>query len=196
MKLLKTYGWIVAVVIGLVFIYSLVTGPYNKMVAMDESVQTAWSQVENQYQRRADLIPNLVATVKGVANFEQETLTAVIEARAKATKTDINIKDAQEMVEYQKSQTGLSQALSRLMMITENYPELKATQNFSELQVQIEGTENRITVSRKDFNEEVKFYNTFVRQFPNNITAMIFGFEKANRFEATEGAEIVPVIKF
>ncbi len=196
MKLLKTYGWLAAIVIGLIVIYSLVTGPYNKMVQMDEEVLTAWAQVENQYQRRADLIPNLVETVKGVANFEQDTLTAVIEARAKATKTEIDIKDAQEMIEYQQAQSGLSQALSRLMMITENYPELKATQNFSDLQAQLEGTENRITVARQDFNEQVKVYNTFVRQFPNNITAMIFGFEKANRFEATEGAENAPAVQF
>lgn len=180
----------------LVLIVLLFTGRYNKMVWLDESVKTARSQVENVYQRRLDLIPNLVNTVKWFAAQEQDVLLWVTNARAAATKTNVNINDAQEFADFQKSQTELSSALSRLIMITENYPDLKSNQNFLELQAQLEWTENRITVERKNFNEAVKLYNTYIRSFPSNIAALIFWFEKANLFEAEEWAENAPVVDF
>jgi len=159
---------------------------YNTLVQKDETVTTAWAQVETQYQRRFDLIPSLVATVQGEANFEKSTLDAVVNARASATKLNINIDDAQEMAEFQKEQSGISQALSRLLMVTENYPNLKANQAFADLRVQLEGTENRISTQRMRYNEIVQDYNTYVRKFPTNITASMFGFEKANLFESNE----------
>lgn len=171
-------------------------GKYNKMVTLDEGVSAAWSQVENQYQRRLDLVPNLVATVRGAADFEKETLTAVTEARAKASRTNIDVKDAQEFAEFQANQRGLSSALSRLLLVMEQYPELKATQQFSDLSVQLEGTENRIATERGRYNEVAKEYNVYVRKFPNNIWALIYSFDKANLFEATEGAEEAPVVDF
>ncbi|MDD3793924.1 MAG: LemA family protein [Candidatus Gracilibacteria bacterium] len=171
-------------------------GKYNSMVTMEEGVNTAWSQVENQYQRRMDLIPNIVNTVKGEANFEKSTLEAVVQARASATKTSINVNDAQEMAEFQKEQTGISQALSRLLMVTENYPNLKANQGFADLRVTLEGTENRISTERMRYNEVVQEFNTFVRKFPNNIAASLFGFEKKSLFESQEGAETAPSVSF
>lgn len=169
---------------------------YNNFVALEEWVKTAWSQVENQYQRRSDLIPNIVNTVKGEANFEKSTLTDVINARASATKTNINVNDAKEMAEFQKEQTGISQALSRLLVVTENYPNLKANQWFADLRVSLEWTENRISTERMRYNEKVQEFNTTIRQFPNNIIASMFGFEKKVLFEAEEWAKKAPEVKF
>jgi len=171
---------------------------YNRMVQMDEAVTAQWSQVENAYQRRADLIPNLVSTVKGYADFEQETLTQVIEARAKATSVSINPENlnAEAIQQFQAAQDGLSTALSRLMVVVEKYPDLKANQNFLDLQAQLEGTENRIAVERRKFNETTQSYNTYIRTFPQLIVAAIFGFDKRDYFEATEGAEIPPKVEF
>ena len=187
--------WIIIAVV-IIGLYSMVKGTYNGFVTKDEAVQTAWSQVENQFQRRYDLIPNLVSTVQGYAVHEQETFTAITEARAKIGQTSININDATEMAQFQSSQQGLSSALSRLMVVMENYPDLKANQGFLDLQVQLEGTENRISTERMRFNEAVMSYNVNIRQFPNNILAGIFGFDKANLFEANEGAEVAPEVKF
>lgn len=171
---------------------------YNSMVSQDEAVGTAWSNVENQYQRRADLIPNLVNTVKGYANHEKETLEAVISARAKATQTSINLNEisSEKMAAFQQAQGELSSALSRLMVSIERYPDLKANQNFQALQAQLEGTENRISVERRKFNEIVRAYNTSIRRFPKNIVAGLFGFEKRPYFEAQEGSEKAPEVKF
>ena len=187
------------VVLGVVFlIFMWGKNGYNKMVSQQEQVTTAWSQVENVYQRRADLIPNLVATVKGYAAHEQETLEGVVNARAKATQTTIDPTNMtpESMAKFQQAQGELSQALGRLMVIAEQYPDLKANQNFLELQAQLEGTENRITVERQKFNETARLYNTTIRLFPKNILAGIFGFEKMAYFEAKEGAENAPVVQF
>ncbi|MCX6251809.1 MAG: LemA family protein [Bacteroidetes bacterium] len=198
MKLSK--GWIIAIVIVFVAIIFIFwgTGIYNKLVNKEETVNQQWANVENVYQRRSDLIPNLVATVKGVANFEKSTLTAVIEARAKATSVNINPKNLDEasMQRFQQAQDGLSSSLARLMVVVEKYPELKATQNFSELQAQLEGTENRITVERRNFNEVAQSYNSYLRQFPANIFAGMFGFQKKAYFKAQTGAEKAPEVKF
>lgn len=177
---------------------SLQSCQYNSMVSKEEAVTAQWSQVENVYQRRADLIPNLVSTVKGYADFEQETLTGVIEARAKATSVTIDPSklDANSIQQFQAAQDGLSSALSKLMVVVERYPELKANQNFLELQSQLEGTENRITVERKKFNEVAQDYNTYIRKFPNNMIAGMFDFEKKEYFEAKEGAEAPPKVEF
>ena len=171
---------------------------YNGLVKMDESVNTAWSNVENQYQRRADLIPNLVNTVKGYAAHEKETLEGVVKARSEATsvKVDPENMTAEQMAQYQKAQNGVSSALSKLLLVVEKYPDLKANQNFLELQSQLEGTENRITVARRDFNGAAKEYNTAIRKFPKNILAGMFGFEKKAYFEAQEGAEKAPEVQF
>ncbi len=166
------------------------------MVTMDESVKTAWSQVENQYQRRYDLIPNIVSSVKWEANFEKSTLEAVVNARASATKTTINISDAKEMAEFQKEQAWISQALSRLMVLTENYPNLKANQAFAYLRVSLEWTENRISTERMRYNETVQKFNTYIRIFPNNIISSTFWFEKKNLFENTKWAEVAPKVEF
>ena len=173
-------------------------GSYNNMVKMDEGVQEAWSQVENVYQRRADLIPNLVATVKGYAEHEQQTLEGVVSARSKATQitVDADGMSAEQLAKYQQAQGELGAALGKLLAITENYPELKANENFLSLQAQLEGTENRIAVERKKFNEAAKEYNTAIRQFPKNIVANLFGFEKKPYFEAAEGAQQTPVVAF
>jgi LemA protein len=170
----------------------------NKMVTLDESVSSSWAQVENVYQRRADLIPNLVNTVKGYADFEKSTLTQVIEARAKATSVNINAENLndQTMAQFQQAQDGLSSALSRLMVVVEKYPDLKANQNFLELQAQLEGTENRIATERMKFNETTQKFNTYIRKFPNSIFASMFGFEKKPYFKAAEGAEKAPEVKF
>jgi len=168
------------------------------MVTMDEAVKSAWSQVENVYQRRADLIPNLVETVKGYATHEQETFTRVVEARAQATATKIDPSNItpETLKQFQEAQGGLSSALSRLMVVVEQYPDLKANQNFLALQSQLEGTENRIAFERKKFNDTVFEYNAGIRRFPRLITAKIFGFEKRGYFEAEQGAEKVPEVKF
>ena len=171
---------------------------YNTMVTLDEGISSQWAQVENAYQRRADLIPNLVNTVKGYADFEKETLIQVIEARSKATSVNIdpgNITPA-AISQFQNAQAGLSSALSRLMVVVERYPELKANQNFLELQAQLEGTENRIAVERRKFNEATRRYNTYIRKFPKNIVAGIFDFDKKTYFETEEEAKEVPKVEF
>lgn len=184
------------IIIAIVLVLGLwMTSKYNGLVKGDETVKTAWSQVENVYQRRADLIPNLVNTVKGAAAQESGVLVAVVQARANATKTNINIKDAQAMADYQKSQGELSSALSRLLVVTENYPQLQSIQAFRDLTVQLEWTENRISVERMNYNTAVKAFNITLRSFPTNIVAGLFGFEKANLFEAEEGAEKAPEVK-
>lgn len=171
---------------------------YNGLVSAEESVNSQWANVETAYQRRADLIPNLVNTVKGVANFEQQTLTAVVEARAQATqvKVDPAKLDEASMQKFQQAQDKLGSSLSKLLLVVEKYPELKATQNFLELQSQIEGSENRISVERNKFNEVAKTYNTNIRKFPRNIVAGMFGFEKKAYFKSSEGSEKAPEVKF
>ena len=171
---------------------------YNGLVKMDESVNTAWSNVENQYQRRADLIPNLVNTVKGYAAHEKETLEAVMAARSKATQMTIDADNLtpEKLQEYQKAQGEIGSALGRLLAITENYPDLKANQNFMELQAQLEGTENRISVERRNFNEVARTYNTSIRTVPKTIIAGMCGFDKRPYFEAEEGANKAPEVKF
>ena len=188
---------IVIVVLALMAFFWVKNG-YNSMVQQQETVTAAWSQVENVYQRRADLIPNLVATVKGYAAHESETLEGVISARAKATQTtiDANNLTSESMANFQNAQGDLSQALGRLMVVVERYPELKANENFRDLQVQLEGTENRITVERQKFNDTARSYNTSIRQFPRNILAGIFGFDTKAYFEAKEGAGTAPVVQF
>ncbi|MBQ7649116.1 MAG: LemA family protein [Paludibacteraceae bacterium] len=173
-------------------------GKYNAMVSADENVKTAWAQVENQYQRRSDLIPNLVATVKGYAAHESQVLESVVAARAKATQVvvDPSKTSHEDLAAFQAAQGELSQALGRLLAVTENYPDLKANQNFLELQAQLEGTENRITVARNAFNESAKEYNKLIRMFPNNIVASCFGFEQKAYFEAESGAEKAPIVAF
>jgi LemA protein len=174
------------------------TKNYNQMVTLQEGVTSQWGNVETQYQRRADLIPNFVETVKGAAAFEQETLTRVIEARANATKVtlDPTKMTAENMQQFQAAQGELSSALSRLMVVVEKYPELKATQNFRDLQVELEGTENRISVERRKFNEVALSFNTYIRRFPQNFIAGMFGFTVRPYFESMEGAEKAPQVKF
>jgi LemA protein len=188
---------LVVVVIILALLAMLIT-PYNNMVKKDENCTNAWANVENAYQRRADLIPNLVKTVQGAANYEKGTLEAVINARSKATSVQVNAKDLSEasIAQFQKAQDELSSALSRLMVVVERYPDLKANQNFLELQAQLEGTENRIAVERNKFNEVVKEYNTYIRKFPNNIIAGIFNFDKKGYFQAAPGADKAPEVDF
>jgi LemA protein len=171
---------------------------YNRMVERDEAVATSWSQVENVYQRRADLIPNLVNTVKGYADFEQETLTQVIEARSKATSVNISADNLNEQTlnQFQQAQDGLSSALSRLLVVVEKYPDLKANQNFLALQDQLEGTENRIANERMKFNETTRSYNVYIRRFPARIFAGFYGFEQKPYFKADQGAEKAPEVKF
>ena len=188
----------------LVFMLAVMLAPlfsgcgYNRMVELDEQVTSQWAQVENAYQRRADLIPNLVSTVKGYADFEQETLTQVIEARAKATSVNISSEnlDAGSLSRFQAAQEGLSSALSRLLVTVERYPDLKANQNFLELQSQLEGTENRIAVERRKFNEDTRMYNAYIRKFPQLIVASITGFDQKVYFEAEESAREVPKVEF
>ena len=198
MKLSK--GWIILiVVVGVVILlFSWGTGINNNLVTKEETVNQAWANVQNVYQRRLDLIPNLVNTVKGVAKFEQQTLTAVIEARAKASSVQINPKNLGEgsIQKFQEAQNGVSSSLGRLMVVVEKYPELKATQNFSELQAQLEGTENRITVERMKFNESAQSYNTYLRSFPNSMFAGMLGFQKKAYFQSQAGAEKAPEVKF
>ena len=193
-------SWIVLGAIGLLVLFLVfsIVGSYNGMVTKEEGVVSQWSQVENVYQRRADLIPNLVNTVKGYAAHEKETLEGVVEARAKATQTTIDPSklNAESIKQFAAAQDGLSSALSKLMVVVERYPDLKANQNFLELQAQLEGTENRIAVERKKFNDSARDYNTFIRKFPKNIWAGMFGFEKKDYFEATEGADKAPEVQF
>lgn len=185
-------------IISILFVSLMSSCGYNSMVAKDETVTAQWANVESQYQRRADLIPNLVSTVKGYAAHEKETLEGVIKARAEATKTTINAGDLtpEKMAAFQKAQSGLSGALSKLMVVVERYPDLKANQNFLELQAQLEGTENRISVARDRFNEAVRDYNTYIRQFPRVIFAGWFGFEKKNPYAADAGSENAPKVEF
>lgn len=190
------------ILIGIVALIILIGGwlmkGYNGMVNEDENVNLQWSEVENQYQRRLDLIPNLVNVVKGYASHEKETLEGVIEARAKATQTTIDPSNMTEeqLANFQKAQDGLSGALNRLMVVVEKYPELKANENFLQLQAQLEGTENRITVARKSYNDAATIYNKLVRRFPNNMLAGIFGFSVRPQFKAQEGAESTPTVQF
>jgi len=193
----KALPWIV--VLGILAIIALwVMNAYNGFVAAEEEVDSSWAQVENQYQRRADLVPNLVATVKGYAAHEQQTLEGVVEARAKATSIVIDPANAtpEQLAAFQAAQGELSQALGRLLAVAENYPDLKANENFRDLQAQLEGTENRIAVARQSFNETAKEYNQNIRRFPNNIIAGIFGFSKKPYFEAEEGAKAAPKVEF
>jgi LemA protein len=171
---------------------------YNDIVTKQEAVTASWSQVQNVYQRRSDLIPNLVNTVKGAANFEQKTLTDVMEARAKATQVTIKADDLtpEKVAQFQQAQMGLSSALGRLMAVSENYPTLRANQNFLELQAELSGTENRITVERMKFNETVQDYNTYIQKFPTNLTAKMFSFEKKGYFEAEASAQKAPTVNF
>jgi len=171
---------------------------YNGMVTKEEAVKTAWSNVELQYQRRADLIPNLVATVKGYASHEESTLKAVVDARAKATSVNVSVDDLNEetLAAFSKAQSSVTSALGRLIAVSENYPDLKANQNFLELQAQLEGTENRITVARKEFNEATQAYNIAIRRFPANLIAMIFSFGQKPYFASDEGASQAPKVEF
>lgn len=193
----KNKGLIITiVVIALVAIWGI--SSYNGLVSMDENVSNSWANVETQYQRRSDLIPNLVNTVKGYAKHESQTLESVMQARSQATQVKIDPSNCtpQQLAAYQKAQGDVTTALGKLLAITENYPDLKANQNFLELQSQLEGTENRINVARKDFNDTAKKYNTSLRSFPRNIVASMFGFEKRAYFEAEAGAEKAPKVEF
>ena len=196
-KILITVGVIAIVAIAL---YSCTAGNYNKMVTLDEEVSTAWSQVQNQYQRRMDLIPNLVSTVQGYAKHEAEVLTQIAEARAQAggvVNVDESIlNDPEKFEQYQKIQNQLGASLQRLLAVTENYPELKANENFLALQNELEGTENRIAVERKNFNDAVKAYNTTIRKFPQSYIAAKYGFEKRPYLNAPEEAQSVPQVQF
>lgn len=191
---------IIVAFLGLIVLGVVLWGTkvYNNMVTLQEGVTSQWGNVETQYQRRADLIPNFVNTVKGAAAFEQETFTRVIEARAKATQITIDPTKmtAENMQQFQAAQSELSSALSRLMVVVEQYPELKATQNYRDLQVELEGTENRISVERRKFNEVALSFNTTIKKFPQNIIAGMFGFTTRPYFEAMEGAEKAPEVKF
>ena len=191
----KHLKWIIPVALVVIVIMWAV-GAYNGMVTLDEGVQGKWADVETQYQRRADLIPNLVSTVKGYAAHESETLESVVKARSEASSVKVDPENLtpEKLTEYQKAQSGVSSALGRLMVIVEKYPDLKANQNFMELQSQLEGTENRINVARRDFNEAAKNYNTVIRS--KNIFAGMFGFEKKAYFEAEKGAETAPKVEF
>ena len=196
---MKKGSLILIVILGILLIGGCMTCNVQKsLVTLDENSKSKWGDVQNQYQRRADLVPNLVNTVKGAANFEQSTLTAVVNARAKATsiQVDPDKLTPEKLREFQAAQGELSQALGRLMMITENYPQLRATEAFRDLQVQLEGTENRITVARKNFNDAVQEYNTKLRVFPNNIFGGMMGFERKGMFEADKNAQKAPQVQF
>lgn len=193
----KHLGWIIAGVVVLVLVLWGV-GSYNGLVNQDEEVNNKWANVETQYQRRSDLIPNLVSTVKGYAKHESQTLEAVMAARSQATQVKIDPSNCtpQQLAQYQRAQGDVTNALGKLLAITENYPDLKANQNFLELQSQLEGTENRINVARKDFNDAAKEYNVSIRRFPKSIIAGICGFDKKSYFEAEAGAEKAPKVEF
>ena len=192
----KRLIWLGITIAVLAMLYFATIGKYNNLVNLEETVKTQRSQVQNVYQRRFDLIPNLVATVKGEANFEKQTLTDVINARASASQIKVDINNAEEFAKYQAAQGQLSQALGRLMVLTENYPNLQANQSFRDLRVQLEGTENRITVERMNYNTAAQVFNTQIRIFPTSIIAKIFDFQRANLFEATKGAEVAPTVEF
>lgn len=194
----KSIVILISVIAAVAIIGFWMVGIYNKMVVAEETIGESWANVESQYQRRADLIPNLVSTVKGYAEHEKSTLDAVVTARAKATQVTVNPDDltAEKLSEYQEAQGAVGSALGRLMMITENYPDLKANTNFINLQEQLEGTENRIQIARKNFNSAAKTYNTMIRRFPNNILSGMFGFEKKAYFEAEAGSEVAPQVEF
>ena len=187
---------IIIAVVAVIVIWAV--SMYNGLVTMDESVNSQWANVETQYQRRADLIPNLVNTVKGYASHEKETLEGVVEARSKATQMQVNANDLtpEKLAEYQKAQGAVTSALGKLLAITENYPDLKANQNFLELQAQLEGTENRINVARTNFNNAAQAYNTAIRRFPKSLFASMFGFDKHAYFAAAEGSETAPTVSF
>lgn len=189
--------WLVIILVVVVAGFGLMTS-YNGLVKAEEEIDSVWANVESSYQRRADLIPNLVNTVKGQANFEKETLTNVIEARAKATQTKIDPANVteQQLAEFQQSQNAVSSALSRLLVSVERYPELKAHEGFMNLQVQLEGTENRINVARNKFNEAARIYNQKVRTFPTKLAALIFGFKEKPYFKSNAGAENAPTVNF
>lgn len=193
----KNLTAIIIAAVALLLVLWGVSG-YNGIVEMDENVNNQWSNVEAQYQRRTDLIPNLVNTVKGYAAHEKSTLEAVMQARSQATQVKIDPANCtpEQLAAYQKAQGDVTTALGKLLAITENYPQLKANENFMELQSQLEGTENRITVARRDFNAAAKEYNTVIRKFPKNIIASMGGFEKHNYFEAEAGAEKAPKVEF
>lgn len=187
------------ILVAIVALFSMTScSTYNKMVTMEEAVKSSWSNVETQYQRRADLIPNLVSTVKGYAAHEESTLAAVVDARSKATSVNISMDELtpEKLAEFQKAQSAVTSALGRLIAVSESYPDLKANQNFLELQAQLEGTENRITVARKGFNDATNAYNVTVRKFPANIVAMIFGFDQKPYYEADESASQAPKVEF
>lgn len=185
------------VIIAVVVLFAIWVGSkYNTLVSLDESVKTSWSQVENVYQRRLDLIPNLVNTVKWAAAQESGVLISVVEARANATKITVSVDDAKSLAAYQKAQGDVSQALGKLLAITENYPQLQSIKLYTDLMTQLEGSENRITVERMNFNTTAKAYNIAIRSFPMNIVAVLFGFDARPLFEATEWAEVTPVVEF
>lgn len=188
--------WIVLGVVAVVVVWAIVS--YNGLVTKQEKVSEAWANVETVYQRRADLIPNLVATVKGYAAHEEQTLMAVTEARAKSTSLNIDPTTAtpEQMAEWTKAQNEVGSAIGRLIAISESYPDLKANQNFMDLQKQLEGTENRISTERREYNQKVRDFNASIRRFPTNLIASMFGFEKMEMFEAQEGAEVAPVVAF
>lgn len=193
----KYLPWIVVLgVLAIIVVW--ITSAYNGIVSAEEKVTSSWAQVENQYQRRADLVPNLVATVKGYAAHENETLQGVVDARARATQITLDPANAtaEQLAAYQTAQGELSQALGRLVAVAENYPDLKANENFRDLQQQLEGTENRIAVARQLFNDEARAFNTKIRRFPNNIIAGAFGFEKKPYFEAENGDDKAPEVAF
>ncbi len=193
-------SWIIigVIVLVVILIYSSVKGTYNTMVTYEESINGKWSQVTTDYQRRMDLIPNLVNTVKGYADFEKETLTAVVEARAKATSVNVSADNLNPAMfqQFEAAQQGLSSSLSRLLVTIEKYPDLKANQGFLDLQAQLEGTENRIANSRRKFNESTQLFNTYIKKFPKNIYANMFGFKTKLYFQAAEGAEKAPEVAF
>lgn len=195
---MKKHKTLIAVIAAVVLLVLWCATKYNGMITQEEKVSTAWSNVETQYQRRADLIPNLVNTVKGYAKHESETLEGVVAARSKATQITIDPENLtpEKLSQYQKAQGDVTTALGKLLAITENYPDLKANQNFSELQAQLEGTENRISESRRQYNQAVQDYNLMARRFPGNIVASLFGFSSKAKFEAAEGAEKAPEVKF
>ncbi len=193
---MKKSTLIILAIVAVVVVWAI--SGYNGLVSKEEGVNQAWANVESAYQRRSDLIPNLVNTVKGYAEHESETLQAVTDARAKATSLNIDPATAtpEQVAAYMEAQQGVGSALGRLIAVSESYPELKANENFRDLQAQLEGTENRIKVERDRYNEAVKKFNVQIRRFPTNILASIFGFEKRSMFEAQEGAEVAPVVEF
>jgi len=196
---MRTRNLTLIIIVAVILIFGgCACSGYNGLVAKDENVKNKWANVQSDYQRRSDLIPNLVNTVKGAANFEQTTLTNVIEARAKATQVQINANDLtpENLAKFQQAQAGLSGALGRLLAVAEAYPDLKATQNFRDLQAQLEGTENRIKVSRNDFNSAVQDYNQSVRSCPNNIFGGMFGFHAKAPFQSEPGSEKAPNVQF